>query len=66
MEDYFGVQTSEVIAFGDNFSDLDMLQHAGLGVAMGNAPDEIKQVSNVITSVILKMDFCLILGEKVS
>lgn len=34
LEDYFGVQTNEVIAFGDNFNDLDMLQHAGLGVAM--------------------------------
>lgn len=34
------------VAFGDNFNDIDMLAAAGLGVAMGNAPDEVKAVAD--------------------
>ena len=64
LEDYFGVQTHEVIAFGDNFNDLDMLEHAGLGVAMGNAPDEIKQAANVVTATNNEDGLALILEEK--
>ncbi|AXZ47416.1 TPA: pyridoxal phosphatase [Citrobacter freundii] len=37
-----GLSMSDVIAFGDNYNDLSMLETAGLGVAMGNAVDEIK------------------------
>ncbi len=37
-----GMQMSEVLAFGDNYNDLSMLEKAGLGVAMGNADDAIK------------------------
>ena len=32
----------DVLAFGDNYNDLSMLEQAGLGVAMGNADDAIK------------------------
>lgn len=64
LEDYFGVQTNEVIAFGDNFNDLDMLEHAGLGVAMGNAPNEIKQAANVVTVTNNEDGLALILEEK--
>jgi len=37
-------------AIGDNFNDIDMIKYAGLGVAMGNAPLEVKQAADVITS----------------
>ncbi|AXF76328.1 pyridoxal phosphatase [Erwinia tracheiphila] len=37
-----GLQMSDVLAFGDNYNDLSMLETAGLGVAMGNADDAIK------------------------
>ena len=53
-----------MIAFGDNFNDLDMLEHAGLGVAMGNAPDEIKQAANVVTATNNEDGLALILEEK--
>ncbi|WP_068621305.1 Cof-type HAD-IIB family hydrolase [Paenibacillus tuaregi] len=46
----YGVTREEIIAFGDNYNDIDMLQFAGLGVAMGNAPDEVKAAADVITS----------------
>ena len=64
LEDYFGVKDDEVIAFGDNFNDLDMLEHVGLGVAMGNAPDEIKQAANVVTATNNEDGLALILEEK--
>jgi 5-amino-6-(5-phospho-D-ribitylamino)uracil phosphatase len=44
------IHPHEVVAFGDNFNDLEMLQFAGLGVAMGNAPDPVKQAARVITA----------------
>lgn len=37
-----GYQMSDVLAFGDNYNDLSMLETAGLGVAMGNADEAIK------------------------
>src|SRR5262245_20764717 len=37
-----GVDLAEVMAVGDNFNDLDMIEAAGLGVAMGNAPAEVR------------------------
>lgn len=46
---YYQGQIKETIAFGDNYNDLDMLQSVGLGIAMGNAPQEIKSMVNKIT-----------------
>ena len=40
---------SDVISFGDNYNDLEMLQHSGLGVAVGNARHEVKAIANHIT-----------------
>lgn len=37
-----GMSMREVVAFGDNFNDISMLEAAGLGIAMGNSADEIK------------------------
>lgn len=37
-----GMSMDQVIAFGDNYNDLSMLESAGMGVAMGNADDAIK------------------------
>ncbi len=38
----------DVVAFGDNYSDLGMLEAAGTGVAMGNAVDEVKAHANIV------------------
>lgn len=38
----------QVIAFGDNHNDLSMLKSAGLGVAMGNAVDEVKECADLV------------------
>ena len=39
----------EIIAFGDGHNDIDMLQYAGLGVAMGNASVEVKEAADIVT-----------------
>jgi Cof subfamily protein (haloacid dehalogenase superfamily) len=43
------IDRSEVIAMGDNYNDREMIAFAGMGVAMGNAPDEIKAAADFVT-----------------
>ena len=45
-----GFTSNEIIAFGDGFNDLSMLEYAGVGIAMGNADDEVKAKANIITA----------------
>lgn len=45
-EEKLGLSAANVMAIGDNFNDLEMLQYSGLGIAMGNAPDDVKAQSN--------------------
>ncbi|MCR4811901.1 MAG: Cof-type HAD-IIB family hydrolase [Bacteroidales bacterium] len=47
---HFGLKRDECIAFGDGANDIEMLEYAGIGVAMGNASDIVKQHANHITS----------------
>ncbi|QYR20232.1 HAD-IIB family hydrolase [Paenibacillus sp. sptzw28] len=42
----YGINPSEMIAIGDFYNDLDMIEYAGLGIAMGNAPEEVRFISN--------------------
>jgi len=44
-----GIPPEEIAAIGDNHNDMDMLTFAGLGVAMGNAPAEVKAIADHIT-----------------
>ena len=43
-----GLSMQDVVAFGDNYNDLSMLEAAGTGVAMGIAVDEVKARANVV------------------
>ncbi len=43
------LSADNLMAFGDSYNDLEMLEFAGLGVAMGNARDEIKVRANAVT-----------------
>ena len=38
-----------MIAFGDNYNDIDLLQKVGWGVAVANARPEVKAVANEVT-----------------
>jgi len=42
------VPREQVMAIGDSFNDLDMIQWAGVGVAMGNAPDAVKELADCV------------------
>jgi len=42
----------QTIAVGDGRNDIEMLQWAGLGVAMGQAPDEVKAVADSVTDTV--------------
>ncbi len=44
-----GVTPDEVMAVGDNYNDLTMLRFAGLGVVMGNAEEDMKQMGFAVT-----------------
>ena len=47
--EHYGILQEEVIAFGDQLNDVSMIKYAGLGIAMGNAEDEVKSVANYVT-----------------
>lgn len=47
---HFGVKKEEMMAIGDGGNDISMIQYAGIGVAMGNAGDEIKQAADFVTT----------------
>jgi len=49
LQKKFNVDKAEIIAMGDNYNDIDMLEYAGLGIAMGNAPDNVKKHANDVT-----------------
>ncbi len=44
-----GIEREEMIACGDGFNDLSMIQYAGLGIAMENAQPVVKEASDYIT-----------------
>ena len=45
-----GLDRREVMAVGDSGNDRTMIELAGLGVAMGNATDEVKQAADAVTA----------------
>ena len=48
IADYWGINPSQIVAFGDDLVDVELLQNCGIGVAMGNALDEVKEVADYI------------------
>lgn len=49
LAEHLGVPASEFIAFGDSRSDVELLRAVGTGVAMGQAPDELKELASMVT-----------------
>lgn len=47
--EYFGITREECMALGDGGNDIPMLQYAGIGVAMGNAREEVKSQADFVT-----------------
>lgn len=44
-----GIDPADMLAFGDGGNDLSMLEFVGTGVAMANAPDNVKQAADAMT-----------------
>ncbi|MDP4164117.1 MAG: Cof-type HAD-IIB family hydrolase [Bacillota bacterium] len=49
VSEYLNIPKERIIAFGDEDNDLEMLEYAGHGIAMGNAIDQLKSIANGVT-----------------
>ncbi len=50
LTNYLKIKKQEVLAIGDNVNDLNMVKNSGIGVAVNEAYDELKQVANYVTT----------------
>lgn len=46
---HFGIDPSQTVAFGDGGNDIAMLQHAAIGIAMGQASPQVQAAANRVT-----------------
>ena len=46
--DIKGIKREEIVAFGDNYNDIEMLKYAGTGVAVENAEGDVKKNADYI------------------
>jgi Cof subfamily protein (haloacid dehalogenase superfamily) len=53
-EEIMALRPENVMAVGDDFNDIEMIEYAGIGVAMGNAPAPVKACADWVTSTIEK------------
>ncbi len=49
LASFLEIPLTEVVAVGDGTNDISLLSSAGLAIAMGNAPDEVKAVADYVT-----------------
>ena len=50
MAERLNIPRGRIVAVGDNFNDADMIAGADIGVAMGNAPEEIKRLARIVVA----------------
>ena len=43
-----GIKPAEIAAFGDDYADIGMLKLCGMGIAMGNAIDAVKETADLV------------------
>lgn len=48
--EFFGIPLEQIIAFGDDVNDIEMINIVGTGVAMGNAIPNLKKIANYVTA----------------
>ena len=51
---HYGIRQEDTIAFGDGGNDIEMLQWAGIGIAMGNAGEETRAAADYVTDDVEK------------
>lgn len=47
---HLGIDHADTIAIGDSYNDLEMLQHVAVGIAMGDAPQPVKDIADEVTA----------------
>lgn len=47
---YLGLSSANLVAFGDGYNDMSMIKYANIGVAMGNAVPELRDIADYITA----------------
>lgn len=50
LSEKLGIDINNIIAFGDDYNDLEMVRNAGIGIAMGNAEESVKKVADFVTN----------------
>lgn len=50
LSHYYGIDRDSIMAIGDNHNDIEMINYASIGVAMGNGEKELKDVADYITT----------------
>lgn len=58
MIQHFGIARDEIMAIGDGGNDIQMLEYAGLGVAMGNAEPHVKKHADFVTKSVEEEGIC--------
>lgn len=59
-----GFSTDSIIAFGDDYADIGMLELCGTGVAMRNAIDEVKERADIVIGSMMKRELRILLRMK--
>jgi Cof subfamily protein (haloacid dehalogenase superfamily) len=62
-EQVLRLHPEQVMTIGDNFNDLEMIQYAGVGVAMGNAPDAVKAAANWVAPTVEAQGVAVAIGQ---
>jgi HAD superfamily hydrolase (TIGR01484 family) len=65
VADRLGVDPADVLAVGDGFNDVEMLEWAGRGVAMGHAPIALKDAADAVTGTVHEDGLAMELSEYV-
>ena len=47
---HVGIDLADTIAIGDSYNDLEMLEHVAVGIAMGDAPQAVKDIADEVTT----------------
>ncbi|MBQ9492816.1 MAG: HAD family phosphatase [Oscillibacter sp.] len=47
---YYNIDAGQIVAVGDYYVDIEMLRAAGMGIAMGNAPEAVKHAADRVTA----------------
>ncbi|NLL79004.1 MAG: HAD family hydrolase [Clostridiales bacterium] len=62
LQQYYHIERSDIICFGDGLNDMEMIEFAGIGVAMENGAEELKKIADYVTDHVdengLSKGFC--------